>query len=112
MARHSALYCKLFLRTSRTFEDLFLSLLRTTKGEAHGRRVKTGLMTIDLVLNEDYDDRLPENETRWRYYLDVNPQSGVESNSYKEALKHLLLALRSESVPVVAACDFEDELPQ
>lgn len=104
------LYCKIFLQTNLDFAALFGMLNDRVGGKPHGRRISTTQMTIDLALNDDHDNAFPQNETRWKYYLDVSPLPRVNASDYKAAIRHLLLSLRSDGFPAVAACEFEDEL--
>lgn len=102
------LYCKVFVDADES-PGAVQGILGTIASASRSA------MSIDVRRNDDFDrDRRLTNDgfLFFRYYLDVDPASGVPRTSYIVAVAELLEALWRNGCRAVAACDFEDELPR
>jgi hypothetical protein len=80
------------------------------------RTVSTSEFQVDVVVNEDFDERRrSQNHDQflfYRYYLDIEPTENATRQRYVESVGNLLEGLWQSNCKAVAACDFESELPQ
>lgn len=106
----TALYCKVFLRTEATSDEIFQLLAQLAGGVVSGRRILSNELVIDFNRNKDFDATRLDREVYWPFFLDVNMAVGKEPGSYKGSLLNLLRTLRAKNISTAPACDFEDEL--
>lgn len=103
------LYCKLFIASHESIEQLGALINMYLKGEKQGlHSFRTPLLEFDLRKNKEY---LPDSESflHWPYYADIETWID-EEQFYMEHIRGMITFLRSQGIPVVPACNFEDFL--
>ena len=72
------------------------------------RTVRTELMALDLIRNDEY---VPGSQDFlfWRYYADLEAVT-EERPAYVRCIRGLMAFLQERQIETVAACDFEQEL--
>jgi len=77
--------------------------------------INTDNIEFEFVENEDFEDSMRSDRENGflcsRYYLDIEPKKDVDYDAYISILSELMITLRGLKYDVVAACDFEDLLP-
>lgn len=109
------LYCKIYINSSLDIEELYKCINCVVQGQLEPiRTVKTNWGDIDLKKNSDFEPKRliksPDDFIFWRYYLDIEPQKGVEQATYINQITRLIKELALKNIKAVAACDFEDIL--
>lgn len=112
---YNNLYCKVYLSSELEIEELYQCINCKVLGKLEPiRTIKTNWGEIDLRKNSDFNPEQlksdPEDFVFWQYYLDIVPEKEVEESNYISQIAKLLDELSSESIKVVASCDFEDDL--
>lgn len=105
----SELYCKLFIHTKMSIEELFDLVNQHLKGTKTGiRTIRTNLLEFDLRNNNEY---CPSSQdfVFWKYYADVETWVSDKIN-YIQCLNSLILFLKNNHIDTIAACNFENEL--
>ena len=109
------LYCKIYLNSELEIDELFQHIICKVSGrKEYIRTIKTDWGEIDLCRNSDFnvqkleDD--PEDFVFWKYYLDIEPEKGIDQYCYINKISKLLEGLKSENIKAVASCDFEEDL--
>ena len=78
--------------------------------------VKSAHLDIAVDDNDEFDsEKANQGNDRWlyfRYTLEIDPIESVAPEDYIVAVGNLLKSLWSSQMDAVAACDFEDQLPQ
>jgi len=110
------LYCKMYLDTSLSKENLLQHIANFVKGDVFLRTVETNLMEIAVVVNEDGDSKLKLKEggfIHYPYYLEIEPTDAGEENQhiYITSISELLQFLWTISRNAIPACDYEQQLP-
>lgn len=108
------LYCKVFLDTNLSYEELFSIVMNYTGGNKVAfTDINTDWCEISIRKNKEYSvtqySRDVDDFIYWKYYLDVEPMES-EENTYIKKLSDLLKYLKGYCRGVIAACDFEEEL--
>ena len=70
------LYCKIYVNTSLTKQELLQRIANFMNGHVFLRTVETDLMGIDIVVNEDNDSKLMFHDggfIYYPYYLEIDP---------------------------------------
>lgn len=85
-----------------------------TGGEADGARVRTPWATI--AVDDDYGDfeirsRDPGHFLGWRVLLEVMPPDDAGAEEVVARVTGLMQALLARGLPVLASCDYADQLP-
>ncbi|TCS96485.1 hypothetical protein EDD58_101118 [Hazenella coriacea] len=99
-------------------EELIEFIVKAISGSKElWRTITNGVMEIDVVKNEDFDESKLVHFYRKgflysRYYLDIEPNENVEQKDYIEHIGNLLKRLWETEFKAIAACDFEEELPR
>jgi hypothetical protein len=109
------LYCKIYVDTDQDRTWLLQQVAEQCLGVVAGRTVSAPELVVDISRNEDYDPvraQSSEGFVHFPYYLDVEPVDGIERTSYIDAVRNLLLGFSQSHIRAVAACDFENELPE
>ena len=117
MREYDDLYCKLYVDTDFEIEQLKDEITSMVSGQKQlFRTIVTTFGEIDVNKNEDFDDKKrdiePDGFIYSRYYLDIEPKEDIEQQDYISGIGDLLQSLWSNGLKSVAACDFEEELPQ
>lgn len=110
------LFCRINVQAESRFQDIVALIARCAGGSSHENAVRSQTLDISVFENDDYDnEKAHVGEDRWlyfRYRLDIDPIEGVSAKDYVAAIGSLLTALWSAGMDVVAASDFEDQLPR
>jgi hypothetical protein len=108
-------YCKVYLDSALSKHAVLAHLADWVAGQVSMRTITANAFEVDVVANEDFDEsraqRAKDGFLFYRYYLDIEPRSGVPEEEYVEAVRRLLTKVRSGDMRAVASCDFEDQLP-
>lgn len=102
-------YCKLFIRAEIPEEELLDLINLRLRGAWQGiRTVRTELLELDLIRNDEY---VPGSQDFlfWRYYADLEAVT-EERATYVRCIRGLMAFLQERQIETVAACDFEQEL--
>lgn len=108
------LYCKVYVDTNRNRQELLQLLGSVERHERAGTSLTFADLEVDVRRNEDFDPSRGNRKDEfvyYRHYLDIGPRRGVPREDYVSAVGRLLTHLSSNGCRVVAACDFESELP-
>lgn len=115
MAIDEPLYCKLFVNGERDREDLIAFISDCVGGTIEMSRVNNPDMEVDVRGNDDFKPGIsrknPDAFLFYRYYLDITQVAGTQRTSFISGIAKLLNAFWADGTDAVAACDFEDELP-
>lgn len=108
------LYCKIFVQGASSRDALLDILVTSVAGERRRTGLTTSLMEIDIRKNDDHDaERARASDfLHFQFFLDVEPIPGVVRERYIREVSVLLKSLWAKGILAVAACPFEDELPQ
>ena len=102
-------YCQVFLDT----DDSPLPILESILGsKAAPFTIQHPLMEVDIERNEDFHPLERYSDFLFfRYYLDIEPTPNTGESDYIDLIGAILVHLWQNKIPAVAACDFEDRLP-
>lgn len=110
---YSSLYCKLYINTTLSIEELFFIMQEVLLGERSGIRTITNhILELDLRYNNEFDKQKEYDEDGflfWKYYADIDSNT-ADREKYISLIRKLLKYLKDREISVVAACDFEDQL--
>ncbi|EAZ92764.1 hypothetical protein [Crocosphaera chwakensis] len=116
MNKYNNLYCKVFLDTDINREQLLPLIAKLINGKVSRREIETSIAKISVRTNDDFDENqreeFPDGFLYYRFFLDIEPLKDTDQKVYIETLSHFLESLWSLNYKVVAACDFEEELPR
>ena len=109
------LYCKVYINSELEIEELYKYINCRVSGRLeYIRAIKTDWGEIVLCKNSDFNpsklENNPEDFVFWRYYLEIEPEKGIDEARYIGQISKLLEALNSENIKVIASCDFEEEI--
>lgn len=108
---YSNLYCKIYLDSHLEIDKLFQLINKAVAGKYDPiRTIKTDWGEIDVRKNSEFDEGKSEDFLFWKYYLDIEPQGGIEQKTYINKIAELIKTLKSKNIPAIASCDFEQEL--
>lgn len=109
------LYCKIFIDTDVSDEVVAKKVCSITSGEIDQWTVITDWSEIDIVENDDFDEMKrkeePDGFLFYRYYIEMEPGANTLRQDYVMNISRLIESLWQEGWKIVAASDFEDELP-
>jgi len=120
MTDSAHLDCKIFVDTERSAEELAAMLLPVLLGQevtggAGVRTILTPKAEVEIRKNEEFDkDRgrvFPDGFLHFTYALEVYPSAGTPRAEVVHLMASLLNELWAQTIPAVAACDYEAELP-
>lgn len=108
------LYCKVFVDTNLSYEEMFLRIMNYVGGEKESfSYIVTDWCDMFIQKNKEYNKEQHFQDTDdflyWKYYLDIEPIADDEI-TYIKRIHDLLKYLKECCNGVVAACDFENEL--
>jgi hypothetical protein len=116
MRDYHDLYCKIYVDTDINIEQLKDKISMMVSGEKQlFRTIITSFGEIDVNKNEDFDRKKVLESDGFiysKYYLDIEPKGNIEQQNYIQGISDLLQNLWNSGFKSVAACDFEEELPQ
>ena len=68
---------------------------------------------VEVNTNKDARGNVDDNNfLYWKFFLDIAPIENIHTDEYINGIKKLMHDLRINGFQVIAACDFEDELPK
>ncbi|MBQ7776585.1 MAG: 1,4-dihydroxy-6-naphthoate synthase [Lachnospiraceae bacterium] len=110
------LYCKVFIDTSLSYEELFSIIIDFTGGKKESfRDIAADWCDISVRKNKEYSLEQylsdPTDFIYWKYFLDMEP-GNIEERGYIKRVADLLKHLKEHCTGVFAACDFEEELEE
>jgi hypothetical protein len=109
------LYCKLFVDSDNSLQQLLRQIVEWSKGTLEGKTVLTTWGELDGEENEQFGKARRTDEQdgflHYRYYFDIEPASATSERQYIKGVGELLLHLWSMDLKAAAACDFEESLP-
>lgn len=108
------LYCKMFIDTDLTYEELFALLLKYTDGKKQAvTYINTQWCDISVQKNREYDAERyfldPHEFLYWKYYLDIEPND-TEESIYIKKISDFLGYIKENCNDAIVAGDFEDDL--
>lgn len=108
------LYCKVFIDTNLSYEELFLMIMHYVGGKKESfSYIVTDWCDMSIQKNKEYNIEQYILDSAdflyWKYYLDIEPQN-IDECQYIKNIANLLSYLREYCKGVVIACDFEDEV--
>lgn len=111
---YNDLYCKVFIDTNLSYEELFSRIMNYIGGKKESfSYVVTDWCDMFIQKNKEYNiEQYILDSTDflyWKYYLDIEPQN-IDECEYIKNIANLLSYLREYCKGVVIACDFEDEV--
>lgn len=116
MEKVDILYCKIFIDTDVPDETVLEKISTITAGIIDQWTVYADWSEIDFVDNDDFDEhkrnQKPDGFLFYRYYIEMSPNEHVAAPDYIQHVADLMEKMWQEGWKAVAACDFEDKLPQ
>jgi hypothetical protein len=110
------LFCRVNIDARLPHNQFVNFLARRVGGTSEWNLVSSRELDIIVDENDVFDPAMSvSGEDRWLYFpytLEIDPIAGVSSQDYIAAVANLLTSLWSAGMDAVAACEFEDELPQ
>lgn len=107
------LYCKIFVNFQGDRLELFEKLKGFLKfNSAEMNSIITNSANIDIYRNEDFNPTTHGDFLFFEYFLEVYPTEIGSLETQIEIISKLLLYFWELKIYAVAACDFEDKLPQ
>ncbi|WP_444929706.1 hypothetical protein ACJJIF_18230 [Microbulbifer sp. SSSA002] len=106
------LCCKIFVNAKLSGDQLISWLLESFPGDIDGRTLITPLFEMDVISNEDFDKDKLDDFVFYPFYLEIDASDEAEEVDYISETGNLLRVLRSSDYAAVAACDFEEQLPE
>jgi len=108
------LYCKVFIDTELTYEELFTLIINYVRGKKESvNYINTEWSLFSVQKNKEQNTTqylLNSNDfIYWKYYLDIEPCM-IEEREYIKKIRDLMEYLKKYCKGVIIACDFEDEL--
>ena len=101
-------YCKLYVKSDRSFEGLKSTVSAALEAPVEGRTVEGHSMSVDCFANKAHGDG--DGFLYWPYYLEIEIYDGSDELEFVKEIQNLIDALKGEAIQIVASCDFEDEL--
>ncbi len=110
------LYCKIFVGSDLSRDELFTRLAAVVRGEQKVSTLYGEHLELDVRPNKDHDPaRFEPNYDGFVYspfFLETEPREGASEDPYIEAVGEVLESLWQMGASAVAACDFESRLPR
>ena len=109
----SDLYCKLFVESSITRDELTREVASISDGSFERYTIVANWGEVDIRLNDEFDERKIDASDGFLFYRfanDIEPSSSVDRESYLAGVAKLVSCLRSRGYRVVPSCDFEDQI--
>ena len=112
MERH---YTRLYVDSAMSLSQLLEVAARAVGGTLDADTVIAGDVQIDVRMNDDFDRHAvnidPTDFIHYVYSIEIEEDSRVALESYLELVRKVMCAIQTGRSNVVAACDWEDELP-
>lgn len=104
------MYSKIYIDFSGGKEELIRDIKHIINGTHYGiRSVKSNVFDIDINVNKEHKKREFKDDDfiYFKYYLDVEPLEGIDSDMYLFEMKKFLVELRIRFIEVTISSDFE-----
>lgn len=116
MQASNEFFCKIFIDTDDPKATVISFLAESINGNIEMWSVSNDIFTLGLVRSDDFDDlkrgSISDGFLFSRYYIEIEPNSNVDSESYIASVSLLLESLWIKGFKAIAACDFEELLPR
>jgi hypothetical protein len=114
MPEFSDLNCKIYVETPMERGELARQVGVLIKGEVERFTVMSACGELDVQRNEEFDEErraeFPDGFLYFRYVVEVYSSPGNEAQC-RHVVAKIVGYLWSNDIPCVAACDYEEELP-
>jgi len=108
------LNCKVYIDTSTERAELARQISALTGGAVERFTVTAACAEMDVQLNEEFDEKrraeFPDGFLYFRYVVEMYTSPGEEAQC-RHLVAKIVGYFWSNTIPCVAACDYEDELP-
>jgi hypothetical protein len=108
-------YCGLFLDSSEEESLLVSEVAKLFNNEPERNYIHSSECDISILENDDFDEQRRTNPEDgflfYRYKLEVEPNTELGEKNAIAVVSKLLKFFWSQSYPAVAACGYEDALP-
>lgn len=115
MKNQTDLYCKIFIDSTASRNDLVNDVALLFSGTAERATVYTQLGDIDVRENKDFDEELRSDADdgflHYRFFVDVDPKPARGLDGAVLLISKMLEHFWSNGFRAVASCDYEDSLP-
>ncbi|MBB5038181.1 1,4-dihydroxy-6-naphthoate synthase [Prosthecobacter dejongeii] len=108
-------YCSVFIEFNRQKSELGETIARLVKGRLE---ILCDIQCpwAEIYFGKNIDSGLGEAGEEdlflyYRYKLEIEPVASTDKATYVEGISQLLTGLWEQKIPAVAACHFEDDLP-
>lgn len=111
------LFCKIFVQTNESKENLIKKIGDLTQGTIEQWSVKCDLYVIGICKNDEFNrEKYQEDDIDGflfsKFLLEIEPIAALPNKTaYISSIGKLLEGLWRDGYGAVAACDFEDMLP-
>ncbi|OVE69107.1 1,4-dihydroxy-6-naphthoate synthase [Clostridium diolis] len=116
MSSYENLFCKVFIDTNEERISLLSSIKDVVLGTTERWTITSNSMELELRKNDDFNESLRfEKQDGFlysRYYIEIEPIADTKQEQYISSVSMLLENLWALGYKVVAASDFENELPR
>lgn len=116
MESQNELLCQVYIDSALSRTELLAIIANILSAEIDGYSLEGESFEADLLLNDRYNEDLkkqrPDGFLHYRYLVEFFQTFSERNESNKKAIAGLLKVLWNKNIPAVAACDFEDELPE
>ena len=113
---HLDLFCRVNVHSEMPHGEFVSFLARSVGGVNRMNSITTNLLDISVDDNDGFDAaKSSTGQNRWlyfRYTLEIDPIANVAPGDYLAAIGTLVKLLWSSGMDAVAACEFEEQLPQ
>ena len=111
-----SLFCKIFVNTNLAHGELIAKTASLTHGVIEQWTIVCNLYEISVVENDEYDEIKYQDKDEGflfsKFFLEIEPIATLTNKTtYISDISKLLEGLWQEGYSAVAACDFEDLLP-
>ncbi|MDF2961946.1 MAG: 1,4-dihydroxy-6-naphthoate synthase [Paenibacillus sp.] len=104
------LNCKIFIDTDESYEYMYKTIAEIVRGKIENRNtIRNEILDLSLLNNDDFE---VTKRHCFPDYLEVEPCVISDPISYVTSISMLLELLWRDGFKVVAACDFEEQLPR
>ncbi|QAA33369.1 1,4-dihydroxy-6-naphthoate synthase [Clostridium manihotivorum] len=110
------LYCKIYVDTDKSIQDIINVILSVVSGQVRRKGVYSTNLEIDIRYNKEYDELerlgVEDGFLYYKYYLEIEPNENAAQKKYILSVSQLLEGLWGVGYKAVASCDFEVDLPR
>lgn len=111
----NGLYCKIYLQSELSLTELQFEIAKKLHGQIHGYSILIENIEIDVSKSNDFDEKkskeFPDGFLYFKYTIEVFGNNG-KIESFLNIVSCVLEFFWAKGTPAVAACDFEQALPQ